>query len=115
LLPSVSFCYSSRRYYVHQPGVGRQLLQQDYVIVHRAEQEDRLSGIDEQVERIKNDIESLVTESWRLRAAIPVKTRKDIQMLAWRGRKLELPKCNGGSEDSSDSEGYVIAYYALAL
>lgn len=41
----------------HSRKLEEQLLRQDCVFVRRDEQEDRLSGIDEQVEWIRNDIE----------------------------------------------------------
>jgi hypothetical protein len=79
-----------------------QLLQQDCVFVRRDEQEDRLSGIDEQMETIRNDIDMFgdrILELESSNASGDSKGHSDAD-LAGAKALLGLTMGNSGSETS---------------
>lgn len=80
----------------------RQLLQQDCVFVRRDEQEDRLSGIDEQMEAIRNDIEMFGDRILELESSNTSGDSKGLSDADLAGAEalLELTTGDGGSEGS---------------
>jgi hypothetical protein len=79
-----------------------QLLQQDCVFVRRDEQEDRLSGIDEQMEGIRNDIDMFGDRILDLESSNTNGDSKGHSDADLAGAKalLELTMGDGGSEGS---------------
>jgi hypothetical protein len=77
-----------------------QLLQQDSVFVRRDEQEDWLSGIDEQMEGIKNDIDMFGDRILELESSNTSGDSKEHSDADLAGVKalLELTMGDGGSE-----------------
>jgi hypothetical protein len=79
-----------------------QLLQQDHVFVRSDEQEDRLSGIDEQMERTRNDIDMFGDRILELESSNTSGDSKGHSDADLAGAKalLELTMGDGGSEGS---------------
>jgi hypothetical protein len=77
-----------------------QLLQQDCVFVRRDEQEDRLSGIDEQMETIRNDIDMFGDRILELESSSGDSKGHSDADLAGAKALLGLTMGNGGSESS---------------